>query len=96
MKGRLGLLCGVNIHNLLAGHEALLMVNGGINAAVPANVHPRDAKSCDDSGLAQVLRHINWRPASCQRKQTDKISGSVMSFEYIVTTRCYKWNLNPA
>ena len=43
MEGRLGFLCGVDVHDLLTGHEALLMVNGGINTAIPACEDKRGA-----------------------------------------------------
>ena len=36
MEGRLGFLCGVDVHHFLTGHGALLVINGGVNPTIPA------------------------------------------------------------
>lgn len=57
---RLRLLGGVDVSHLLAGHEALLVVNGCINAAIPT----RDEELCAQGihGSVHVLGKLGLQP----------------------------------
>ena len=64
MESRLGFLCGVDIRDLLARHEALLVVNCGINTTIPARMDPLVVYS-ENSLLSEMLVYIGWKLVSC-------------------------------
>ena len=71
MECRLGFLCGIDVGDLLAGHETLLVVNGGINAAIPAKMDLSVRRAVMTLGFPRCYLTYWWKLASCQPKVSD-------------------------
>ena len=89
MQGGLGLISGVDVYHLLAGHAASSMVHHRINAAIPAAYsrraslftvtafgQQRAATACSQCGAAGKLRQqqLSWHALHWPRASAGAVS----------------------